>query len=53
MVKKQQMRWTKQGAHRMIQVRTATLNDELQDAFCRWYPKMEHKNIQIQNMRAA
>ena len=53
MVKKQQMRWTKEGAHRMIQVRTSTLNDELQDAFCRWYPKMEHKNIQTQNMRAA
>lgn len=44
MVKKQQMRWTKEGAHRMIQVRTATLNDELKDAFYRWYPKMERDN---------
>lgn len=40
MVKKQQMRWTKEGAHRMIQVRIATLNNELRDEFCRWYPNM-------------
>lgn len=40
MVKKQQMRWTKQGAHWLLQVRIRTLNGELQPAFRRWYPKM-------------
>ena len=44
MVKKQQMRWTQEGAHRMIQVRIATLNNEIKDAFCRWYPNMNHVN---------
>ena len=44
MVKKQQMRWTKEGAHRMIQVRTSTLNNELRDEFCRWYPNMNNVN---------
>jgi hypothetical protein len=44
MVKKQQMSWTQEGAHRMIQVRTATLNNELMDEFCRWYPDMTNTN---------
>jgi hypothetical protein len=29
MVKKQQMQWTQQGAHYLLQTRTAVLNDEL------------------------
>ena len=40
-VKKQQMRWTKEGAHRLLQVRIQVLNDELRQTFCRWYPGME------------
>jgi hypothetical protein len=48
MVKKQQMRWTKQGAHRLLQVRTQTLNDDLQGTFRRWYPAMPHTEIPIQ-----
>ena len=40
MVKKQQMRWTKRGAHLLLQTRTKTLNGELHDAFCCWYPNM-------------
>ncbi|MCO5195634.1 MAG: ISKra4 family transposase [Anaerolineae bacterium] len=40
MVKKQQMRWTKRGAHLLIQARTKTLNGELRDTFCDWYPEM-------------
>ena len=38
MVKKQQMRWTKRGAHLMLQVRTKTLNNELKAKFKQWYP---------------
>ncbi|NBT86354.1 MAG: hypothetical protein EBT45_07690 [Alphaproteobacteria bacterium] len=40
MAKKQQMRWTKEGAHSLLQVRTKVLNNELMDPFKRWYPKM-------------
>ena len=41
MVKKQQMRWTQEGAHLLLQVRTKTLNEQLRDTFCNWYPGME------------
>jgi hypothetical protein len=44
MVKKQQMRWTRRGAHLLLQVRTQTLNDDLRDTFCRWYPTMSRTN---------
>jgi hypothetical protein len=42
MVKKQQMCWTKRGAHVLLQARTQTLNEELRDTFCRWYPELTH-----------
>lgn len=38
MVKKQQMRWSRRGAHLLLQVRTKVLNEELWDTFSRWYP---------------
>ena len=38
MVKKQQMRWTPEGAHLLLQVRTRTLNGELAATFRAWYP---------------
>ena len=38
MVKKQQMRWSRQGAHLLLQVRTRVLNNELQDVFSQWHP---------------
>lgn len=38
MVKKQQMQWSKQGAHLLLQARTKVLNDELDQTFRRWYP---------------
>jgi hypothetical protein len=38
-VKKQQMQWTLQGAHLLLQTRTKVLNDELDDVFRRWYPR--------------
>ena len=44
MVKKQQMRWTKRGAHLLLQVRVKALNQELKPAFERWYPKMQQEN---------
>ena len=40
-VKKQQMKWTKRGAHLLLQVRTHVLDGDLRDRFCRWYPCMK------------
>lgn len=37
-VKKQQMHWTRRGAHLLLQTRTTVLNDELERVFRRWYP---------------
>jgi len=41
MVKRQQMRWTKRGAHLLLQIRTRVLNEDLRNTFSRWYPGME------------
>ena len=38
--KKQQMAWTDQNAHDLLQIRTAVLNDELRGKFEQWYPSM-------------
>ena len=38
MVKKQQMRWTPEGAHLLLQTRTRTLNGDLAATFRTWYP---------------
>jgi propanediol dehydratase small subunit len=38
LVKNQQMRWTPQGAHLLLQIRTRVLNDQLAGDFQRWYP---------------
>jgi hypothetical protein len=37
-VKRQQMRWSDQNAHQLLQIRTAVLNDELRRHFEQWYP---------------
>ncbi len=41
--KKQQMRWTRRGAHHLLQVRVKVLNEDLHAQFQTWYP---HFNIQ-------
>ncbi len=41
MVKKQQMQWTHEGAHYLLQTRTAVLNGDLQSTFERWYPNLK------------
>lgn len=49
MVKNQQMRWTKKGAHLLLQLRIKNLNHELKDQFAKWYPSMvEQKNYENQ-----
>ncbi len=39
--KKQQMAWSKEGAHLLLQTRVRTLNGELASIFKRWYPDMD------------
>ena len=41
--KKQQMQWSKEGAHWLLQTRVRTLNGELADIFKRWYPDLDVK----------
>ncbi len=38
MSKSQQMRWSPQGAHLLIQVRTSVLDGRLRQDFARWHP---------------
>jgi hypothetical protein len=40
MVKKQQMRWSKEGAHLLLQVRTKVLDGDWRETFERWYPEL-------------
>ena len=51
MVKKQQMRWSKRGAHLLLQVRTKVLNEELRETFDRWYPN-SYREIEEQKKAA-
>jgi hypothetical protein len=41
--KKQQMAWSKEGAHLLLQTRVRTLNGELAGIFKRWYPDLDIK----------
>lgn len=52
-VKKQQMRWTRRGAHLLLQVRTRVLDDTLTATFQRWYPGMEISEPQQELALAA
>jgi hypothetical protein len=46
--KKQQMQWTPQGAHLLLQTRTRVINEELEATFQGWYPE-----FQVQKQRCA
>lgn len=52
-VKKQQMRWTRRGAHLLLQIRTRTLDDKLTATFERWYPGMVMSESQQQKQPRA
>jgi hypothetical protein len=45
--KKQQMQWSKEGAHLLLQTRVRTLNRELSGIFKRWYPDLDMKTEEI------
>ncbi len=44
MSKRQQMQWTKRGAHHLLQVRTRTLDGTLRPMFETWYPGLAATN---------
>jgi len=48
--KKQQMPWSKEGAHLLVQTRVRTLNGELSAIFKRWYPDMD---LEVEEMPVA
>ena len=48
--KKQQMQWSKSGAHLLLQTRVKTRDGELSVIFKRWYPDMD---IEVQEMPVA
>jgi hypothetical protein len=43
--KKQQMQWSKRGAHLLLQTRVKTLNHELGIVFKQWYPDMQVEEL--------
>jgi len=53
MVKKQQMQWTPEGAHLLLQVRTQVLNDEWDDTFRTWYPSFRPVQTPVPTTRTA
>jgi hypothetical protein len=52
-VKKQQMRWTRRGAHLLLQIRTRTLDGTLPATFGRWYPGMKTDKSQQRRQSQA
>lgn len=42
--KKQQMQWSRIGAHLLLQTRTQTLDGSLRSTFQQWYPGMANDN---------
>ena len=45
--KRQQMRWSRRGAHLMLQTRTRVLDDTLRAKFQSWYPDLFNVRTQI------
>jgi hypothetical protein len=42
--KRQQMQWTKRGAHLLLQTRTRALDGTLRPLFEKWYPDLANDN---------
>jgi len=51
--KKQQMQWSKVGAHRLLQTRTKTLDGTLRDLFSTWYPALAANDNQVPALAIA
>ena len=51
--KRQQMQWTKRGAHLLLQTRTRALDGTLPPLFERWYPGLANDNATGNSQAAA
>jgi hypothetical protein len=51
--KRQQMQWTKRGAHLLLQIRTRALDGTLRPLFEQWYPGMANDNSTAASQAAA
>jgi len=51
--KRQQMQWTRRGAHLLLQTRTRALDGTLRPLFERWYPGLANDNVAPPNRAAA
>ena len=51
--KRQQMQWTRRGAHLLLQTRTRALDGTLRPLFERWYPGLANDNAAPPNRAAA
>ena len=51
--KSQQMQWSKQGAHHLLQTRARTLDGTLHTMFQKWYPGMAANDQNISNLDVA
>lgn len=51
--KRQQMQWTKRGAHLLLQARTRALDGTLRPLFERWYPGLANDNVAGADQAAA
>ncbi len=51
--KRQQMQWTRRGAHLLLQTRTRTLDGTLRPLFERWYPGLANDNPASAGQSAA
>ena len=51
--KRQQMQWTKRGAHLLLQTRTRALDSTLRPLFERWYPGLPNDNVPAAAYAAA
>jgi hypothetical protein len=51
--KKQQMQWSKVGAHQLLQTRTKILDGTLRNLFAQWYPDMAVNDNQVPALARA
>ncbi len=51
--KRQQMQWTKRGAHLLLQTRTRALDGTLRPLFERWYSGLSNDNVASSEAAAA
>ncbi len=51
--KRQQMQWTKKGAHLLLQTCTRVLDERLEETFQQWYPRFRCADSETEKKAAA